>query len=64
MAYARFDAPGPWRDREVDVTLADGKAASGTVVVLPFYDAEKKIARGLPPDPGDVPDSNTALDPG
>ena len=45
IGYVRFDAPGDWVGR--DVTLGDSGNTTAKVVTLPFYDAEKRIPRGL-----------------
>ena len=47
IAYARFHEPGEWSGRELEVGLPDGSVHPCTVVDLPFYDREKRIARGL-----------------
>lgn len=45
----RFDDAGDWVGRSLQ--LVDGKGVSHTaeVVALPFFDAEKRIPRGLEP---------------
>ena len=47
IAFARFDETDAWVGRSVTVTLTDGSEHAGEVVALPFYDADKKIPRGL-----------------
>ncbi len=46
VGYVRFDQPGDWLGTEVE--LAKPSGASAKIVALPFYDPEKRIARGFP----------------
>ena len=51
IGYARFFAPHPtaesWLDQKVMLQDKNGKHHICTIVTLPFFDAEKKIPRGL-----------------
>ncbi len=47
IGYVRFDAPGDWEGEQVSLEAADGALYPARVVSLPFYDAEKRIPRGL-----------------
>ena len=47
IGYARFHEPGEWTGRALKVALPDGDVRPCTVVDLPFFDPEKRIARGL-----------------
>ena len=53
IGYARFRAPteGSWLGSGVVVSGASGEFA-GEVVELPFFDAEKRLPRGLPLEDG------------
>jgi len=42
-----MDAPGEWAGTRLQIPTLDGALASAEVVMLPFYDPEKRIARGL-----------------
>ncbi|MDH3688765.1 MAG: aminomethyl transferase family protein, partial [Gammaproteobacteria bacterium] len=46
IGYVFFAEPGDWLGRRVTV-LTKGSEFDGTVVSLPFYDADKRIPRGL-----------------
>ena len=48
IAYVRFHGPGEWLGRTLVVEIGDGGKAECEVVPLPFFDAEKRIPRGLP----------------
>lgn len=45
IGYVRFAKAGDWQGAEV--RLGDAKGPAASIVPLPFYDAEKKIPRGL-----------------
>jgi glycine cleavage system aminomethyltransferase T len=47
IGYARFDTPSNWAGRDLTVGAADGTEASCRIIDLPFYDADKRIPRGL-----------------
>jgi aminomethyltransferase len=47
IGYARFDAPGAWAGRKLEVRAADGLLLDCEIVDLPFYDPEKRIPRGI-----------------
>ena len=45
-----MDAPGEWLGTRLQIPVVDGALAPAEVVTLPFYDPEKRIARGLDTD--------------
>ena len=47
IGYVRFGAPGPWSGRALRIRLPDGDVRPCEIVDLPFFDPEKRIARGL-----------------
>ena len=47
IGYVRFDSPREWEGEQVSLEAADGTLYPARVVALPFYDAEKRIPRGL-----------------
>ena len=47
VAFVRMAEPGDWLGAAVSVATSDGGSLAAEVVSLPFFDAEKKIARGL-----------------
>ena len=47
IGYVRLNAPGEWPGTEARVRTDDGSTRDARIVPLPFYDPEKKIARGL-----------------
>ncbi len=47
IGYALFDRPGDWPGADVAISQPDGAEHEAAVVSLPFYDAEKRIPRGL-----------------
>lgn len=47
VGYVRFDSPGNWPGRACTLEGSDGETLSCEIVALPFYDPEKKIARGI-----------------
>lgn len=47
IGYVRFDSPGEWEGEQVSLEAVDGTRYPARVVALPFYDAEKRIPRGL-----------------
>ena len=48
IAYARFQHAAEWLGEAVEVVDRSGTAHAAKVVPLPFYDAEKRLPRGLP----------------
>lgn len=47
IGYVRFSAPGTWAGRTFEVVMPDGTRLPCEILDLPFYDAEKRIPRGL-----------------
>ncbi len=47
IGYVRFDQPGEWIGKIVTLKQASGQEFPCEIVELPFYDAEKRIPRGL-----------------
>ena len=47
IGYVRFDAPGAWAGRKLEVRTQDGALLDCEIVDLPFYDPEKRIPRGI-----------------
>ena len=47
IGYARFDAPGDWPNRSLNLKQPGGEIAPCEIVELPFLDPEKLLARGL-----------------
>jgi len=47
IGYVRFSMPGDWQGQRLVLQSSDGKTHDCDIVSLPFYDTEKKIARGL-----------------
>jgi len=47
IGYVRFDVPGPWAGRELQVRTAEKGVLDCEIIDLPFYDPEKRIPRGL-----------------
>lgn len=47
VGYVRFDAPGDWHGKTLSLESATGDRAACEILDLPFYDPEKKIARGV-----------------
>ena len=47
IAYVRFDEPGDWEGAQIALETGDASLFPARVVALPFYDAEKRIPRGL-----------------
>ncbi|MGI9318677.1 MAG: aminomethyltransferase family protein [bacterium] len=47
IGYVRFSMPGEWEGQKLVLQSSEGKIHNCDIVSLPFYDAEKKIARGL-----------------
>ncbi|MDH3474874.1 MAG: aminomethyltransferase family protein [Rhodospirillales bacterium] len=47
VGYVRFDEPGGWVGRALSLQTREGETHPCEIVELPFYDKEKRIARGL-----------------
>lgn len=47
IGYVRFERPGDWAGQKLSLQSTDGATHDCVIVDLPFYDPEKKIARGL-----------------
>lgn len=47
VGYVRFDTPGKWSGRQLELLSTHGTAHACSIVELPFYDPKKEIARGL-----------------
>tara|TARA_B000000441_G_C21609396_1_gene270772 strand:- start:211 stop:561 length:351 start_codon:yes stop_codon:yes gene_type:complete len=57
IGYARFKSPGDWAGRALSVRLPDQTVHECNIVDLPFFDAEKRLPRGL----AEVPDGATGV---
>ena len=47
IGYIRFHEPGEWAGRNLSLRSEEGEAQPCEIVDLPFFDPEKRIARGL-----------------
>jgi len=47
IGYVHFNEPGDWIGRELKLQTREGRQLPCRIVALPFYDAEKRIPRGL-----------------
>lgn len=47
VGYARFDEPGDWVGRTLQLKLLDGTLHACEIVEVPFFDREKNIVRGV-----------------
>ncbi len=47
IGYVRFEEANEWAGQTLELTTPCGETGDCEVVALPFYDPEKKIARGL-----------------
>ena len=47
IGYVRFDLPGPWAGKRLQVRTAENGILDCEIIDLPFYDADKLIPRGL-----------------
>ena len=47
IGYVRFDTPGDWDGQKLLLQSSEGATYDCKITSLPFYDKEKKIARGL-----------------
>ncbi len=52
IGYVRFDRAGDWAGKRLSMQTREGDPAECEIVTLPFYDAEKRIPRGLAPADG------------
>ena len=50
IGYVRFDFPGQWCDRTLVLRSTRAGDSACTINQLPFYDANKRLPRGLPLD--------------
>ena len=49
IGYVKFKNTGDWAGKSLFMRTREGELVSCEVVPLPFYDAEKRIPRGLSP---------------
>ena len=47
IGYVRFDAPGDWTGRMLQLRLLDGNVFPCEIVDLPFFDRGKNIVKGI-----------------
>jgi aminomethyltransferase len=47
IGYVRFDQPGDWAGRNLELKTSAGENVPCEIIDLPFYDLEKRIPRGL-----------------
>jgi aminomethyltransferase len=47
VGYVLFNAPGDWVGRALSLRLPNGTMHNSQAVEVPFFDREKKIARGI-----------------
>ncbi len=47
IAYVRFKRPGEWAGKPLALKTDEGETVPCEVIELPFYDADKRIPRGL-----------------
>ena len=47
IGYVRFGNPDEWAGRALSIQMPDGATHPCEILELPFYDAQKRIARGL-----------------
>lgn len=47
IGYVRFSAPDDWPGRSLTLRSSDGRLHPCEIVSLPFFDRDKKIARGI-----------------
>ena len=50
IGYVRFNMPGKWPGKKLKLRGRDDLQHDGEVVLLPFYDPDKKIPRGIATD--------------
>jgi len=48
VGYARFRSPGEWPEGALTLERKDGRRVPVRAVVPPFFDRERRLARGLP----------------
>ena len=46
IGYVRFNFPGEWVGKKLDIELSNGSKSFGEVVELPFFDKEKTLLKG------------------
>ena len=46
IGYVRFDFPGEWVGKKLEIEFSNGSKSSGEVVELPFFDKEKNLLKG------------------
>ena len=46
IGYVRFNIPGEWVGKKLDIEFSNGSKSSGEVVELPFFDKEKTLLKG------------------
>ena len=56
VGFALFDEPGEWLGTQVEMQDPEGASQVGEIVMLPFYDADKQIPRGLDRSIPELPD--------
>ena len=49
IGYVRFNQDGDWTGKSLFMKTQRGELAACEIIALPFYDAEKRIPRGLEP---------------
>ena len=47
IGYVRFNDPGEWAGRVLSVLMGEGDSHPCEIIEIPFYDKEKRIAKGL-----------------
>ena len=47
IGYVKFSQPGDWAGHSLELKTRDGDLVSCDILTLPFYDADKRIPRGL-----------------
>jgi glycine cleavage system aminomethyltransferase T len=48
IGYVRFDSPGEWSGKTLDLISSRTGKISCEIVDLPFFDRDKRLPRGLP----------------
>jgi aminomethyltransferase len=49
IGYVRFNKAGDWVGKSLAMKTKQGELAGCEIVTLPFYDADKRIPRGMTP---------------
>ena len=60
IGYVRFDYNGDWVGKRLAMQTRQDTLVECQIVALPFYDAEKRIPRGLPSAGGQTPSPGSA----